>query len=38
MVGKLHCLKHGFDVAEVVFWPLEEGLHELPQHQLHVVS
>ena len=34
MVGMLHCLSHGFGVAEVVFWPSRRG----PRHQLHVVS
>jgi hypothetical protein len=36
--GTLHCLSHGFSVAEVVLLALEEGLYELPRHQLHVVA
>jgi hypothetical protein len=34
----LHRLGYGFGVAEVVLLALEEGLHELPRHQLHVVA
>jgi hypothetical protein len=36
--GTLHGLGHGFSVAEVVLLALEEGLHELPRHQLNVVA
>jgi hypothetical protein len=38
MVGTLHCLGHGFGVAEVMLLALEEGLHELRRHQLHVMA
>ena len=31
-------LSYGFGVAEVILLALEEGLHELPRHQLHVVA
>jgi hypothetical protein len=36
--GTLHSLGHSLSVAEVVLLALEEGLHELPRHQLHVVA
>ena len=36
--GALHCLGHGFGVAEVVLLALKEGLDELCRHQLHVVA
>ena len=36
--GTLHCLSDGFSIAEVVLLALEEGLHELARHQLHVVA
>ena len=36
--GTLHRLGYGFGIAEVVLLALEEGLHELPRHQLHVVA
>src|SRR5438876_699383 len=38
MIGPLHCLSHGLGIAEVVLLALEEGLHKLPRHQLHVVA
>ncbi len=36
--GTLHSLSHGFSIAEVILLALEEGLHELPRHQLHIVA
>ena len=36
--GMLHCLSHGFGVAEVVFWPLKKGFTNCPPHQLRLVS
>src|SRR5438034_11188357 len=34
----LNGLGHGFSIAEVVLLALEEGLHEPPGYQLHVVA
>ena len=34
----MYGLSYGFGVAEVILLALEEGLHELPRHQLHVVA
>jgi hypothetical protein len=38
MMGRCTASAHSLSVAEVVLLALEEGLHELPRHQLHVVA
>jgi hypothetical protein len=36
--GTLNGLGHGFHIPKVILLALEEGLHELPWNQLHVVA
>ena len=37
-MGRCTVLSYSFGVAEVVLLALEEGLHELPRHQFHLVA